>query len=192
MNAGWLYYNEDGTEYILKVDQQTFAQQGFNIALTGNTLRWNNTSVADAGGSKIFYDNMTHNTYIVRKAILTMDDDPALPSFLSTIRETDWLMGTLASGFVHVSGRNMYYRLRNGCVEFRGEINGGAGYIMTLPKWCWPTYTYKTMLTVYNVNDNMHNKMVEITTTGVVSIVSSQSGPDYQATDIPFNFTMTK
>ena len=193
ITAGWLYYNESGDERILRVDAQTLSDQGFNIGSSGDTLRWDTSVSYDAAGNKTFYDSSTHNTYEVHKAVLVHNDSAELPTFLGSIRETAWVSPSLTAGFTHVSGRTMYYRLRNGDIEFKGEINGGAGSVMTLPAWCTPGYTFRQLLTIFEKQSYVTcRKDVEVTSGGVVSIVTDEAGPDYTTANIPFNFKIAK
>jgi hypothetical protein len=180
VTEGYMYQQDadGGNPRLCYIPAQSLEHQDMNLDISGFTLRWKYQTETDPAGNKVFNTGLSHETYQITRAYLDMDDDDfTAPTFLESVINTPWVRPTLLSGFNHVSGNDLHYRLHNGIVHIRGAVTGSAGSMFTLPVWCRPVSAVRVELsTTILQDDGLVIKTLYINESGQVEIEVQQSG----------------
>jgi len=189
IGAGWVYLknSSSGDEEIFEVEAHSYI---IDPQSPQNIPRWEDYTLYDAAGNKVFNSGFSYQTYAIRRLRIIVTDDDAYPALSDTPPlVSDWINAVLVSGFTTVPNRDLQYRRKFNTIEFRGAVAGISGLVMNLPAGFRPTSLYEQILQVSPVESATLMKKVTINTTGQVSIGTNES-PAATQTTIPMCFSM--
>lgn len=175
---------------ILKVDAHT----AVGPLSGGHQWHWQITEVDDLNSQSSDFDEVTFYKVKTRRAVvvaaatigswLPMECDTFIDKIRSE-KDTDWVTVTLPAPYTG----EMKYRLENGMVRLRGNINtNGGAPTLNLPTGYRPDYGLSlpvvlldnpNSLTTSNLENALATYLV-IGTNGNISIQSSEPGLDYK------------
>ena len=190
IGAGWVYLKQSsgGDEEIFEVEAQNYI---FDPQAPQNIPRWEDYTLYDAAGNKVFNSGLSYQTYAIRRLRIIITDNNAYPALSNTPPlVSDWINAVLVKGFTTVPNRNLQYRRKFNTVEFRGAIDGGAGLAFVLLPDFRPSILFETILQVAPPESATLMKKVTINISGQVNIGTNETGPDYTQTTIPMCFSM--